>query len=129
MVGILCLNSRHDYPKFLDIARYQWSTEKSLPWLICVSMRNSKRVSEDTCFAWQSFWSLSRKYLISKNNWSVLNLGMIGLTIIRVISRNKKNVVIVLKIHKYVARSMVLEFMIIVFKSGIVLYGMVFCNS
>ena len=50
---------------------------------------------------------------------------MIGLTITRAISRNKKDVVIVLKMHEKVTQSMVLEFITIVFKSGIVLYGIV----
>ena len=68
VVGILCFNSRHDYWKFLDIVPYQQSTGKSLPWLICVSTRNSKRVSEDICFIWQSAWSPPRKYF--------MNLGM-----------------------------------------------------
>ena len=113
VVGILCLNFRHDYWKFLDIVPYQQSTGKSLPWLICVSTRNSKRVSEDICFIWQSAWSPPRKYF------------MIGLTITRAISRNKKDVVIVLKMHEKVAQSMVLEFITIVFKSSIVLYGIV----
>ena len=58
-----------------------------------------------------------------------MNLGMIGLTITRAISRNKKDVVIVLKMHEKVAQSMGLEFIIIVFKSGIVLYGIVWLLS
>ena len=52
-----------------------------------------------------------------------MNLGMIGLTITRFILRNKKDVVIRLKRHEKVALSILLEFMIIVFKSGIVSYG------
>ena len=39
-----------------------------------------------------------------------MNLDMIGLTITSVISRNKKDVVIVLKIYEKVAWIMVLEF-------------------
>ena len=60
-----------------------------------------------------------------QNDWLMVNLDMIGLTITSVISRNQKDVVIVLKIHENVAWSMVLEFMTIIFKSGIVLCGIV----
>ena len=55
----------------------------------------------------------------------MMNLDMIGLTITSVVSRNKKDVAIVLKIYEKAAWSMVLEFMTIIFKRGIVLCSIV----
>ena len=55
----------------------------------------------------------------------MMNLDMIELTITSVISRNKKDVFIVLKTYEKIAWSIVLEFMTIIFKRGIVLCGIV----
>ena len=56
-----------------------------------------------------------------QNDGSVIKLDMTGLTITRVVLRNKKSVVIVVRIHEKVIQSVVLDFMSIVFRSSMIL--------
>ena len=51
----------------------------------------------------------SKKQFYQQNNRSKIRLDVTGLTITRVVSRNKKGVVIAVKIHKNVAQSVVLD--------------------
>ena len=61
------------------------------------------------------------EWFYQQNDVSMMKLDMIGLTIARDLSRNKKDVVIVVKIHEKAVQSVVLDFTTIVFKSGMVL--------
>ena len=56
-----------------------------------------------------------------QNDGSMMKLDMTELTITRVILRNKKGVVIVVRIHEKVIQSVVLDFMSIVFRSSMIL--------
>ena len=56
-----------------------------------------------------------------QNDKSMLKLGMTRLTITRVVARNKEGVVIVVRIHKKLFQSVVLDFTTTVFRSGLVL--------
>ena len=60
----------------------------------------------------------SEEGFYQQNNKSMLKLGMTGLTITRVF---QEVVVIVVRIHKKVFQSVVLDFTTIVFRSGVVL--------
>ena len=51
----------------------------------------------------------SKKQFYQQNNRSKIKLDVTGLTITRVVSINKKGLVIAVKIHKNVAQSVVLD--------------------
>ena len=62
-----------------------------------------------------------------QNDRSMMKLDMTELTITRVILRNKKGVVIVVKIHEKAIQSVVLDFMTIIFRSGMILCDTYIC--
>lgn len=68
-----------------------------------------------------SIWQNTSEGFYQENDGSVMKLDMTGLTITRVVLRNKKSVSIVVRIHEKVVQSKMLDFMIITFRCGMVL--------
>ena len=64
---------------------------------------------------------VSEEGFYQQTNGSIMKLEMTGLTITRVVLRNKRVVVIVVRIHKKVFQSVVFDFMTIAFRRGMVL--------